>query len=700
MTTAPLQAPFPYFGGKRKAAETVWPAFGRVDNYVEPFAGSAAMLLAAPEGKRIETINDFDGMLANFWRSIAHDPDAVAHHADWPVNECVPAGTLISTPDGDIPVEQIRPGMVVLGESDGKVVETIVLATKKSEAVELYGVGRLRLTGNHPVWTKERGYLDAANLLNGMTIRVIDWPINKLSLVMLKCNDGKQSLGNLFASRSTDEPDSLCGRDVSQKAALQRAHVASDEGREDTQGLLDTVVGCCGASAHLSGDGNGSRCRLAGCGNTVDCFAKDCFGSLQPHGWRGRDAGAISVREVQDGGFAGSQGHPIPTWTNWSDDGEEAHAGSSGEDTHGGVREGYASQREVENIRIPQRGSAISRAQTETCEGKDRDAAIGGAQEKDIGGCNSSSDSLCGDGGNIPVNHCGGNVAWRERSLCVPSCAQGMPLQRESLQAPVAVYNFQTETGNYFAEKILVHNCDLFARHSWLVRHAPQLTERLHADPGYYDARMAGWWVWGVCAWIGDGWCDGKGPWVHDGTRLVKAPQGPSRPPGAHRRLPHLSVGRGINKQSSTQTRSEFIGEWFLRLHYRLRDVRVTCGDWQRVVKDSVTTHNGLTGVFLDPPYTKGAMDYSAGGMGLGIADDVRAWCADNGRSAQLRIVLCGHAGEHDALLAHGWHTRTWKAGRGYAKSAEANANRLSETIWCSPHCVPERGAVQGLFFA
>jgi hypothetical protein len=84
----PLQAPFPYFGGKRKAAETVWPAFGVVDNYVEPFAGSAAMLLAAPpDAARIETINDFDGFVANFWRAIAHDPDAVAHAADWPVNE-------------------------------------------------------------------------------------------------------------------------------------------------------------------------------------------------------------------------------------------------------------------------------------------------------------------------------------------------------------------------------------------------------------------------------------------------------------------------------------------------------------------------------------------------------------------------------------------------------------------------------------
>lgn len=44
-----LQAPFPYFGGKSKAAPEVWQAFGPVDNYVEPFAGSAAMLLAAPD---------------------------------------------------------------------------------------------------------------------------------------------------------------------------------------------------------------------------------------------------------------------------------------------------------------------------------------------------------------------------------------------------------------------------------------------------------------------------------------------------------------------------------------------------------------------------------------------------------------------------------------------------------------------------
>ena len=82
-----LQAPFPWFGGKSGACELVWHAFGDIQNYVEPFAGSAAMLLGAPDGKRVETINDFDGFVANFWRAIAADAEVVAHHADWPCNE-------------------------------------------------------------------------------------------------------------------------------------------------------------------------------------------------------------------------------------------------------------------------------------------------------------------------------------------------------------------------------------------------------------------------------------------------------------------------------------------------------------------------------------------------------------------------------------------------------------------------------------
>lgn len=84
-----LKAPFPYFGGKSRIAAEVWRRFGDTPNYVEPFLGSAAVLLARPpfDGYRMETVNDTDGHVANFWRALQHDPDAVAHHANWIVSE-------------------------------------------------------------------------------------------------------------------------------------------------------------------------------------------------------------------------------------------------------------------------------------------------------------------------------------------------------------------------------------------------------------------------------------------------------------------------------------------------------------------------------------------------------------------------------------------------------------------------------------
>ena len=84
-----LVAPFPYFGGKRRAASIVWQALGDPSGYVEPFAGSAAVLLARPSftGRRVETLNDADGWLVNAWRAIQHDPVAVARYASGPVIE-------------------------------------------------------------------------------------------------------------------------------------------------------------------------------------------------------------------------------------------------------------------------------------------------------------------------------------------------------------------------------------------------------------------------------------------------------------------------------------------------------------------------------------------------------------------------------------------------------------------------------------
>ena len=90
MSVTDLRAPFPYFGGKSRAASLVWERFGACVNYVEPFAGSLAVLLACPEDRRprVETVNDANAFLANFWRATRADPEGVARAADWPVNEC------------------------------------------------------------------------------------------------------------------------------------------------------------------------------------------------------------------------------------------------------------------------------------------------------------------------------------------------------------------------------------------------------------------------------------------------------------------------------------------------------------------------------------------------------------------------------------------------------------------------------------
>jgi hypothetical protein len=81
----PLVAPFPYFGGKRDVVTQVWARFGRPKHYIEPFCGSAAMLLGAPRPAALEVIGDANGFIANFWRAVVNQHAEVARWADYPV---------------------------------------------------------------------------------------------------------------------------------------------------------------------------------------------------------------------------------------------------------------------------------------------------------------------------------------------------------------------------------------------------------------------------------------------------------------------------------------------------------------------------------------------------------------------------------------------------------------------------------------
>lgn len=238
---------------------------------------------------------------------------------------------------------------------------------------------------------------------------------------------------------------------------------------------------------------------------------------------------------------------------------------------------------------------------------------------------------------------------------------------------------------------------DLHARHYWLLLRKDDLRARLEGDPDYFDAKAAGWWLWGVSNWIGSGFCEEKGPWSVVENRFVKA----SSSQGISRKRPHLGdSGQGVARQmpylKETQ-KAERLTLWFQHLAARLENVRVCCGDWMRVLGFSVLTARIPCGVFLDPPYTHERRDKSVYGSydNSTIAEQTRRWALEQGDDPHLRIVYAGYAdtdAERDALFP-GWTWQTWKPHGGYAHisanpDTEAKQNRGRETLWFSPHCL------------
>lgn len=75
--TGQLRPPFPYYGGKQTLAERIVSVLPEHGHYVEPYAGSLAVLLAKPRAVH-ETVNDLDEDLANFWRVLRDQPDELS----------------------------------------------------------------------------------------------------------------------------------------------------------------------------------------------------------------------------------------------------------------------------------------------------------------------------------------------------------------------------------------------------------------------------------------------------------------------------------------------------------------------------------------------------------------------------------------------------------------------------------------------
>lgn len=280
--------------------------------------------------------------------------------------------------------------------------------------------------------------------------------------------------------------------------------------------------------------------------------------------------------------------------------------------------------------------------------------------------------------------------------------------------------SIETDTHTFIANGLASHNCNfwralqadpeqvahhadypvlepcLHARHSWLVGKRESITAQVEGDPDWYDAKVAGWWVWGICCWIGSGWCSGNGPWHSVDGELVKAE---SDGQGLRRKLPHLgNAGRGVqrvrphlgNAGMGVHKSQEKDGllSWMQALSNRLRRVRVASGDWTRVCGDSVTIHNGLTAVFLDPPYAHSERDSGIYSVEMAIATAVRDWAVERGNNPFYRLALCGYEGEYE--MPENWSVFRWKARGGYGSQGDGQGreNAARECIWFSPHCL------------
>ena len=210
-----------------------------------------------------------------------------------------------------------------------------------------------------------------------------------------------------------------------------------------------------------------------------------------------------------------------------------------------------------------------------------------------------------------------------------------------------------------------VSHIDLGARHRWLMKQRDRLGAELH-DPNWPgDPQVAGWWLWGQCAWIGSGWCDwfaGQIPHVTDAGRGIQASG----------QIPHVGDA-GMGHLLTTGGQAAWVA--LHKLAARLDRVRVIHGEWSRCLNH----HYGKeqTAVFLDPPYVGFEALY---GDKRPVALDVCEWAREH---AHLRVALCGHVGDYDLP---GWEQFLWSRD---SNTYGSDKTKDAECIWFSPACLP-----------
>lgn len=271
-----------------------------------------------------------------------------------------------------------------------------------------------------------------------------------------------------------------------------------------------------------------------------------------------------------------------------------------------------------------------------------------------------------------------------------------------------------------------VNHADLHARRNALLKNASVIRDGVLSDPEWYDAKLAGYWIWCTSAWIGSDMLSTerytgldicKRPDIsHGGRGINKLAVRKSNTRQMQRsdtlcQIPFIGHGgRGVHKvgmrgcdneseESVCGAYNTTIYKWFRALSERLRYVRVTCKDWKCVCQGEWHDLVGYVGFFLDPPYeaknvSRNLYMYDESG----ISREVMQWALEKGSRERYRIVIAGYE-EYEELLSHGWTLVSWKSNGGYATSGNSDRkyNRFRERLYISPHCKTTKQLSLGL---
>ena len=248
----------------------------------------------------------------------------------------------------------------------------------------------------------------------------------------------------------------------------------------------------------------------------------------------------------------------------------------------------------------------------------------------------------------------------------------------------------------------------LEAVHRWLC-YRPRKRRfvwRMRTNPEYYSVHYAARWAWGLCSWVGSGWCAGwwDGPAGEDQRPIMRgAPRNHTirlncAGQGVQRKRPHLGdQGRGVQRKrphlgDQGLDLMDFNGTWdyIHALAARLASVSTCCGDWERICTDGATSWASTIGCFLDPPYaafTGRDMGIYSHEAELNLTARVQDFCLRRQSDPRWRIILAGYEGEYDLP---GWTVHAWKAKRCMGRSSGPtpnSENRHRERLWISPSC-------------